>query len=199
MDRKKTQQKTQQEWKGRMMLQFLCSLMWTKFYIHFFSKVENCISTISIVTFSTDFMCTSFAFLVISYSGVSHCDGYDFEESPVEIMDAHLSELFFTKRMKMLSRPDGFMIYGQRGFNFSPLLNCCIQIWKLGYDWSEADLNFTRLVTTPTLVLDLLIARFMLVVLLLMLIIRKKDWICFHTLLWSSIFEKSSKEFNHSR
>ena len=32
---------------------------------------------------------------------------------------------------------------------FSPLLNCCIQIWKLGYEKSEPGLTYTRLATTP--------------------------------------------------
>ena len=44
--------------------------------------------------------------------GVLHCEGYDYEEFPDEIMEAPLSDFFFTRRMKMLSRPDGFMLYG---------------------------------------------------------------------------------------
>ena len=45
--------------------------------------------------------------------GVLHSGGYDYEEFPDEIMEAPLSEHFFTRRMKMLSRPNGFMLYGQ--------------------------------------------------------------------------------------
>ena len=52
------------------------------------------------------------------YKGVLHCEGYDYEEFPDEIMEAPLSELFFTRRMKMLSRPDGFMLYGKLGVDF---------------------------------------------------------------------------------
>ena len=33
-------------------------------------------------------------------------------------MEAPLSELFFTRRMKMLSRPDGFMLWGLLGVDF---------------------------------------------------------------------------------
>ena len=47
-----------------------------------------------------------------------HCDGYDYEEFPDEIMEAPLSEPFFTRRMKLLSRPDGFMLYGKMGVDF---------------------------------------------------------------------------------
>ena len=67
------------------------------------------------------------------YKGVLHGKGYDYEEFPDEIMKAALSEPFFTWRMKLLSRPDGFMLYGKLGWTFSPLLNYYIQTWKLGY------------------------------------------------------------------
>ena len=33
-------------------------------------------------------------------------------------MEAPLSEPFFTRRLKMLSRPDGFMLYGILGVDF---------------------------------------------------------------------------------
>ena len=65
---------------------------------------------------------------ISEYKGVSHCEGYDFEIFHVEIMEAPLSEPFFTTRMKLLSRPDGFMLYGKMGVDFSPFLNCYIQI-----------------------------------------------------------------------
>ena len=47
-----------------------------------------------------------------------HCKGYDYEEIPDEFMEAPLSEPFLTRKMKMLSRPDGFMIYGKLGIGF---------------------------------------------------------------------------------
>ena len=52
------------------------------------------------------------------YKGVLHCEGYEYEELPHEIMEAPLSEPFFTTRMKMLSRPDGFMLFGKLGVDF---------------------------------------------------------------------------------
>ena len=55
---------------------------------------------------------------ISEYKGVLHCRGYDYEEFPDEIMEAPLSEPFFTMRMKMLSRPDGFMLYGKLGVDF---------------------------------------------------------------------------------
>ena len=55
---------------------------------------------------------------ISNYRGVLHCDKYDNEDFPDEIMPAALSEPFFTRRMKILSRPDGFMLYGKLGVDF---------------------------------------------------------------------------------
>ena len=57
---------------------------------------------------------------------VFHCEGYDYEKFPDENMQAPLSETFPAKRMKMLSRPDVFMLYVKLGvdvFSTSDLLN----------------------------------------------------------------------------
>ena len=79
------------------------------------------------------YISNNFKGAISEYKGVLHCKGYDYEEFPGEILEAPLSEPFFTKRMKMLSRPDGFMLYGNWESTFSPLLNCYSQIWKWGY------------------------------------------------------------------
>ena len=55
---------------------------------------------------------------ISEYKGVLHCEGYDYEEFLDEFMEAPLSEHFFTRRMKMLFRPDGFMLYGKLGVHF---------------------------------------------------------------------------------
>ena len=55
---------------------------------------------------------------ISEYKEVLHCEGYDYEEFPDESMEAPLSEPFSTRRMKMLSRADGFMLYGKLGVDF---------------------------------------------------------------------------------
>ena len=55
---------------------------------------------------------------ISEYKGVLHCEGYDYQKFPEEIMEALLSEPFFTRRMKMLSRHDGLMFYGILGVDF---------------------------------------------------------------------------------
>ena len=66
------------------------------------------------------YISNNFKGAISEYKGVLHCEGYDYEEFPDEIMEAPLSEPFFTRRMKMLSRPDGFMLYGKLGVDFFP-------------------------------------------------------------------------------
>ena len=55
---------------------------------------------------------------IFEFKGVLHCEGYDYEEFTDEIMEAPLSEHFFTRRLKLFSRPDGFMLYGKLGVDF---------------------------------------------------------------------------------
>ena len=71
------------------------------------------------------YISNNFKEAISEYKGVLHSEAYDYEEFFDEIMEAPLSEPLFTRRMKMLSRPDGFMLYGQLGvdfFSFSELL-----------------------------------------------------------------------------
>ena len=59
------------------------------------------------------YISNNFKGAISEYKGVLHCEGYEYEESPDEFMEAPLSEPFFTMRLKMLSKPDGFMLYGK--------------------------------------------------------------------------------------
>ena len=46
--------------------------------------------------------------------GVLHCEGYDYEDDPENLVEGP----FFTRRMKLYIRPDGFMLYGKLGIDF---------------------------------------------------------------------------------
>ena len=48
------------------------------------------------------------------YKGVLHCEGYDYEEDPENLVEGP----FFTRRMKLFRRTDGFMLYGKLGIDF---------------------------------------------------------------------------------
>ena len=60
----------------------------------------------------------SFKGAISEYKRILHCEMYDYEESPDESMEAPLSEPFLTRRMEMLRRPDGFVLYGKLGVDF---------------------------------------------------------------------------------
>ena len=51
------------------------------------------------------------------YKGVLHCEGYDNEQDPEDITNP-LPDPFFARRMKLLCRPDGFMLDGKLGIDF---------------------------------------------------------------------------------
>ena len=64
------------------------------------------------------YISNNFKGAISEYKRVLHCDRYDYEDFPDEIMEAPLSETFCTRRMKMLSRPDGFIMYRKLGVDF---------------------------------------------------------------------------------
>ena len=72
------------------------------------------------------YISNNFKAAISEYNGVLHCEVYDYEQDP-EANSNPLTDPSFTRRMKLLSRPDGFMLYGKFGIDFSQLLNCSIQ------------------------------------------------------------------------
>ena len=48
---------------------------------------------------------------------VSHSEGYDYEQDPEDFSNP-LTDPFSTRRMKLLSRPDSFVLYGELGIDF---------------------------------------------------------------------------------
>ena len=64
------------------------------------------------------YISNNFKGAISEYKGVLHCEGYDFEANPEDAMDNPLEDPFFSRRMKMFSRPDGFMLYGKLGVDF---------------------------------------------------------------------------------
>ena len=54
---------------------------------------------------------------ISEYKGVLHCERYDYEQDSEDISNP-LPDPFFTRRMKLRSRPEGFMLYGKMGIDF---------------------------------------------------------------------------------
>ena len=89
------------------------------------------------------------------YKGVLHCEGYDYEEFPDEILEAPLSEPFFTRRRKMLSRPDGFMLFGKLGVEFFSTSDLLYPNMKIGLRLIRARPNFYMISDNPNVSLGI--------------------------------------------
>ena len=63
------------------------------------------------------FISNNFKGAISEYKAVLHCEGYDFEAKPDDIQDSLLSDPFFSRRLKMLVRSDGFILFGKFGVN----------------------------------------------------------------------------------
>ena len=89
------------------------------------------------------------------YKGVLHCEGYIYEEVPDEVMEAPLSEPFFTRRMKMLSRPNGFMLYGKLGVQFFSTSELLYPNMKIRLRIIRARPNFNMISDNPNVSLGI--------------------------------------------
>ena len=63
------------------------------------------------------YISNNFKAAISEYTGVLHCEGNDYEQDP-EVISNTLPDTFFTRRMKLLNRPNGFMLYGELGIEF---------------------------------------------------------------------------------
>ena len=63
------------------------------------------------------YISNNFGPTISEYKGVLHSKGYDYEQDPEDISNP-LPDPFFGRRIKLLSRPDGFMLYGKLGIDF---------------------------------------------------------------------------------
>ena len=88
-----------------------------------FSNVEVYINNQQIYSLNglhshKSYISNNFKGAISEYKGVLRCEWYDYDEFLDDIMETPLSEPFLRRRMKMLSRPDGFMLYGKLVFDF---------------------------------------------------------------------------------
>ena len=56
----------------------------------------------------------NFKSILTDYKRVLHYEGYDYEEDPENLLKGP----FFTRRMKLYSTPEGFLLYGKLGIDF---------------------------------------------------------------------------------
>ena len=101
------------------------------------------------------FISNNFKGAISEYKGVLHCEGYDYEEFPDEVLEAPLSEPFFTRKMKMLSRPDGFMLYGKLGVDFFSTSELLYPNMKVRLRLTRARPNFYIISDNPNVSLGI--------------------------------------------
>ena len=101
------------------------------------------------------YISNNFKGAIPEYKGVSHSKDYDYEERPEEIMEAPLSEPFFTRRMKMLSRPDDFMLYGKMGVDFFSISELLYPNMKIRLRLIRARPNFYMTSDNPNVSLGI--------------------------------------------
>ena len=110
-------------------------------------------------------------------------------------MDVPLSDLSSTKRTKMLSRPDSFILYGELGVDFFSTSELLYANKKNRLRLIRARANFIWLTATPTLVLKLLIFKFTLSALPSRMIFARNEWTRLDIPHWRQLLGSSSKDF----
>ena len=85
---------------------------------------------------------------ITEYEGVLHCEGYDYEQDPEDISNP-LPDRFFTRRMKLLSRPDGLMLYSKMGIDFFSTSELLYPNMKIRLRLIRARPNFYKISDNP--------------------------------------------------
>ena len=83
-----------------------------------------------------------------------HCEGYDYEQDPEDTTNP-LPDPFFTSRMKLLSRPDGFMLYGKMGIEFFSTPELLYPNMKITLRLIRVRPNFYMISDNPNVSLDI--------------------------------------------
>ncbi len=85
------------------------------------------------------------------YKGVLHCEGYDHEEDPENLVEGP----FLTRRMKLCSRPDGFMLYGKLDIHFLTTSELLYPNMKVRIQLIRARPNFYMISENPNVSLGI--------------------------------------------
>ena len=91
---------------------------------------------------------------ISEYKVVLHCESYDNEQGP-EHNSNPLPDPFFTRRMKLLSRPDGFMLYAKLGIDFFSFSELFYRNRKIRLRLIRARINFYMISDNPNVSLGI--------------------------------------------
>ena len=100
------------------------------------------------------YISNKFKAAISEYKGVLLCEGYDYEQDPEDISNP-LLDPFFTMRTKLLSRPDGFMLYGKVGIDFFSTSELLYPNMKIRLRLNRARPNFYMISDNPNVSLGI--------------------------------------------
>ena len=124
-----------------------------------FSNVEVCINNQQVYISNglyahKSYISNNFKAAISEYKEVLHCEGYDYEQDPEDFSNP-LPDPFFTRRMKLLSRPDGLMLYGKLGIDFFSTSELLYPILKIRQRLIRARPNFYMISDNPNVSLGI--------------------------------------------
>ena len=123
------------------------------------------------------YISNNFTTAISEFKGVLHYEGYDFEEDPEDISKP-LPDPFFTRGMKLLSRPDGFMLYGKLGIDFFSTSELLYPNTKIRLRLIRARPNFYMISDNPNVSLGVVDCSFYTRRIALKDDYHKKKWTC---------------------
>ena len=132
------------------------------------------------------YVSNNFKAAISEYKGVLNFEGYDHEQESEDIANS-LPDPFFTRRMKLLSRPDGFMLYGKLGIDFFSTSELLYPNMKIRLRLTRAKPNFYMISDNPKVSLGIVDCSLYTRGLLSRMIITKREWTCSPMLLWNTI------------
>ena len=100
------------------------------------------------------YISNNFKAAISENKGVLLCEGYDYEQDPEDIANP-LPDPFFTKRKKLLSIPDGFMLYGKLGIDFFSTSELLYPNMKIRLRLIRARPNFYMISDNPNVSLGI--------------------------------------------
>ena len=100
------------------------------------------------------YISNNFKAAISEYKGVLHCEGYDYEQDPEDISNP-LPDPFFTRRMKLLGKLDGSMLYGKLGIDFFSTSELLYPNMKIRLRLIRARPNFYLISDNPDVIVGI--------------------------------------------
>ena len=100
------------------------------------------------------YISNNFKAAISEYKGVLPCEVYDYEQDPEDIGNP-LPGPFLTSRMKLLSRPDDFMLYDKKGIDFFSTCELLYPHMKIRLRLIRARPNFYMISDNPNVSLGI--------------------------------------------